>query len=76
MNVKFLNKKFVIALGVIFAVSLTLVACSNSNGLPNNSTILENALSKCNDTTNKNLDKDIVKRFLTYVSFDTQSWKP
>lgn len=32
------------------------------------------ALSKCDDRTGKNLlEKDVVKRFLTYVSFDTQS---
>lgn len=36
--------------------------------------IIETALSRCDDQTGKNvLDKKVVERFLTYVSFDTQS---
>lgn len=73
MKVTFRRKIIVITLTMIAVVLFVAVACSNSNSSQNSSTIIENALAKCNDTTNKNLEKEIVKRFLTYVSFDTQS---
>ena len=67
-------KKRIVFLLIIFCMAL-ICACSGKSDLKvNMDDIINIALSKCDDQTGKNLlNKKVVERFLTYVSFDTQS---
>lgn len=58
----------------LIIASIILCSCNIENNSINHEKIIEDALEKCDDRTETGvLDKKVVKRFLTYVSFDTHS---